>query len=110
MRELGLIDAARPSSAVREIVEDPRDGAGVLQSKHIASIRGFYQPTVALGDHVRAGDSIGTISSSLGEEIHTVPAECTGIILMLRALPSVARGEALAAILPDDAPRRENFL
>jgi predicted deacylase len=88
-----------PSSRVRWVVEDPRPGSGHLQQSHPAPVGGFFQPTVALGDIIVAGQPIGHVCDPLGEHCEVVTARVSGLVLALRTFPSVALGDSLVVIL-----------
>jgi predicted deacylase len=106
MRELEMIavgshadaDPARPAVPPL-VVEDPRPGSGHLQASHPAPAAGFFTPRVPLGAWVRAGDPLGSICDPLGEQVHHVLAQTAGLVLVMRAEPSVRAGDALAVIL-----------
>jgi predicted deacylase len=99
LAHLGMIERTRPPSRVALVVEDDRPGSGHLQVCHPSPQSGFFEPAVALGQRVQAGDPIGTVTDVLGTNVCTVPAEQTGLVLMLRTFASVAEGDSLAVIL-----------
>jgi predicted deacylase len=99
MAELGMIDRAPSISRVRHIVEDDRDKSGHLQINHPSPRDGFFEPAVRLGQIVSTGDTIGTVTNVLGDDVTTVRASSSGMILMLRAFRSVKRRDPLAAII-----------
>jgi len=108
MRELDMITAGGDADAGADggtaadpplVVEDPRPGSGHMQSSHPAPAAGFFRPLVALGAEVLVGDLVGTVCDPLGENEHEVFAEATGLVLVLRAEPSVRVGDALVVIL-----------
>jgi predicted deacylase len=106
MRELGMIAADAgidPEFAGAAgdplVVEDPRDGSGHMQASHPAPSAGFFRPLVSLGATLRAGDLVGTVCDPLGESVHEVRAQAAGLVLVLRAEPSVQAGDALVVIL-----------
>jgi predicted deacylase len=116
MRELGMLDARcvgipdAPAAAEKLlVVEDPRPGSGHLQASHPAPAAGFFQPLVSLGAEILEGDVVGTISDPLGESVLEVRAQASGLVLVLRAEPSVQAGDALLVILepPPDRSRRK---
>src|SRR5262245_22166657 len=67
LAELGMIERAlaapRPEPL---IVEDARPGSGHMQVNHASPCEGFFEPAVALGQRVRQGDVLGTVSDPLG--------------------------------------------
>src|SRR6185369_15383907 len=60
LAELDMIDA-EPSAARPDplIVEDDRPNSGHMQINHPAPCEGFFEPAVALGQRVEAGDLLG---------------------------------------------------
>jgi predicted deacylase len=102
MRELEMIAAGAGEAepvADAVVVEDSRPGSGHMQASHPAPVAGFFRPRVSLGDAVGAGDLVGTICDPLGEAVHEVLAQAAGLVLVLRAEPSVRAGDALVVIL-----------
>jgi predicted deacylase len=102
MHELGMIEAvggmAKPvDDAI--VIEDFRAGSGHMQSSHPAPSAGFFRPLVRLGDEVHAGDLVGSICDSLGDQVQRVRALATGLVLALRTESSVQADDALAVIL-----------
>jgi len=104
MRELEMLDGERPANRVRYFVEDDRAMSGHLQSKCPAPTAGYFEPAVALGDVVRAGQSVGRIVDPLGDESVPIAAYNDGTVLLLRSFPSVKAGDALCVILPITEP------
>ncbi|MDA0832500.1 MAG: M14 family metallopeptidase [Planctomycetota bacterium] len=102
--DLGLIPARSPENRVKYIVEDDRDQSGHLQIQHPASVAGYFEPAVTLGDVVRKGDTLGAILDPLGENPVAVNCLDDGLVLMLRACPSVQKGDALCCLLPITEP------
>lgn len=97
---LGLVDPglARPS-AEPFVVEDERVGSGHMQVQHPAPRDGLFEPAVPLGQPVRKGELLGTVSDPLGPEVVPVPADRTGLVLVLRCFAQVAAGESLGVVL-----------
>ena len=52
-------------------------------------VRGFWQPSVAVGADVRAGDDLGVLLGPWGEELHRVTAPADGCPLFLTSSPAV---------------------
>jgi predicted deacylase len=104
--ELGMLDrpTARTSSRVRHVVEDDREQSGHLQINYPSPCDGFFEPAVRLGQVVRAGETIGTVSDTLGEAVAAVAAAEDGMIVMLRVFRSVRRHDPLAAIVATERP------
>ncbi|MEX0725971.1 MAG: M14 family metallopeptidase [Planctomycetaceae bacterium] len=98
--ELQLIEPRLREDRLTYIVEDDRDQSGHLQIQHPAPRAGYFEPAVALGDVVRKGETLGTILDSLGDDPADVACLDDGLVLMLRACPSVQKGDALCSLLP----------
>lgn len=90
-----------PDAATRPtyFIEDGGAGSGHLQVNHPASAAGYFEPTVALGAMVAAGEALGRIVNPLGDQIVEVPARYTGLVLALRVFPRVIEGDGVAVIL-----------
>lgn len=52
-------------------------------------VQGFWQPTVGVGDQVRAGDPLGVVLGPWGDELHRVTAPEDGVPLFLTSSPAV---------------------
>jgi predicted deacylase len=98
MGELKMLDRAAPQSRVQWTVEDAADQSGHLQVQHPAEADGFFEPSAKLADRVVEGQPIGKIDDVLGRSSRTVYAAQSGILLLLRVVASVKKGDALAAI------------
>lgn len=99
LAELGMIEREPPPSRVRWVVEDDRENAGFMQIQNPAPCDGFFEPAVAPGDRIEAGQPLGTIADPLGMRTVTVPSPQTGIVLVLRTFPRVEAGDSLAVVL-----------
>lgn len=60
---------------------------------------GFFEPAVELGQRVRAGDRLGTITPILAEEGIQVHASRAGIVIYLRREPAVGEQDSLVHIV-----------
>lgn len=98
MAELGLIDRAAPPSRVERVIEDAAPGSGHMQVQNPSPIDGCFTPSIALGDLVEAGQTLGTVTDILGKERHLITAAHAGIILTLRTFPRVRAGEMVAVV------------
>ena len=101
--EIGIIDYSPPHSLVTYTVEDDRDDAGHLQIQYPAPADGFFQPAVKLGQIVERGQLFGKILDPLGEPVGELTCHESGLVLFLRAVPSVLAGEGLGGLLPISA-------
>ena len=103
LAEQGLIEPAplapRPDPL---IVEDERPGSGHMQANHPAPCEGFFEPAVALGQQVRAGDLLGTVTDLLGDRVVEVRAAHAGLVLVLHTFARIETGEGLVVILETD--------
>jgi len=85
-------------------VEDYREESGHLQVMLPASMDGFFQPEVQLGDFVKKQERIGTIADPFGKATVPVYADQDGMIFLLRAIPSVKKGDTVGGVLPITKP------
>lgn len=99
-----LTDTAASSNEPQYVVEDDRDASGHLQVQSQASVAGYFEPSVALGEVVRRGDVIGKIVDPLGAVLAEITAYDSGTVLLLRSYPSVRSGDPLVVILPICGP------
>jgi predicted deacylase len=102
MALLGMLMRERPPSLVRYVVEDARENAGYMQIQNPAPRTGYFDPAVRLGDRVKAGQTLGTVSDIPGEEVVPVYAGHDGLVLVLRTYAYVEAGESLAVLLEAD--------
>ncbi|MEO6809985.1 MAG: M14 family metallopeptidase [Isosphaeraceae bacterium] len=101
--DLNVIDGNIEAPSVPSlVVEDPRDGSGHMQVQHPSPCDGFFEPVVTLGQRVQLGDPLGAVSDPLGRDPVSVSAGWSGVVLVLRTVPSVLEGDALAVVLETD--------
>jgi predicted deacylase len=84
------------------IVEDRRPNSGFLQIQNPSPREGFFEPAVALGQPLRRGDVLGTVSDVLGREVVPVAADRDGVVLVLHTFARVSEGESVAVVLETD--------
>jgi predicted deacylase len=101
---LGMLEGNLPSSRCDYIVEDYREESGHLQIMLPASSNGFFEAEVKLGDFVKKGQQIGTITDLFSQTISPVCADQDGMVFLLRAIPAVEEGDALGGVLPVTQP------
>jgi predicted deacylase len=101
--DLGVIEGQllRPSVPPL-IVEDGRVGSGHMQVRNPSPRAGFFEAMVGLGERVRAGQMLGVVTDPLGREVLPANADCDGIVLVLRRLPSIESGESVGVVLETD--------
>jgi predicted deacylase len=99
MAELGMLDRPRPASRVRHIVENREPNSGHLQVCNPSPVTGYFEPTVALGDTLEVGDSLGVVYPLDGGTPVVVKSRESGIVLVLRTFPRVHAGESVGVVL-----------
>ena len=99
MAELGMIDYRQPAAVKSQVIEDARENSGHLQICNTSPIDGFFEPAVKLGDHVNAGDSLGTVVDVLGGDRRDVKSGQTGLVFCLHTFRRVKQGVAVAVVL-----------
>lgn len=62
-----------------------------------APISGCWHPKRAVGDEVRCGDVLGEIRDIYGELLHTVTADCDGVLLYQTASLGIEKGTPMLA-------------
>lgn len=97
---LDMIDEPGDREEVQYHLEDYRSQSGHLQILLPSPMPGFFISRVAAGTIVEKGELLGNIKSESGDKDLPVTADRSGIILVIRNIPSVAEGESLGAILP----------
>lgn len=86
-------------SNVEHRVDDCRTGSGHLQLCHPAPSDGIFVPSVALGDSVRKGQTIGRLLARPDGPEQWITADHDGIVLVLYVAPQVVKGTGLCVIL-----------
>jgi predicted deacylase len=104
MNMFGMCVGTRVNGRYEYEVEDYREESGHLQIMLPASMDGFFQPEVRLGDFVKKEQLIGTIADRFGQARVPVHADQDGMIFLLRAIPSVKKGDTLGGVLPITKP------
>jgi predicted deacylase len=105
LADLGMTDPVpAPPPAPSLVVEDDRPGSGHMQVNHPAPCEGFFEPAVELGQRVRAGDLLGTVTDLLGTRAEAVRAAYAGLVLVLHTFARVGEGESVAVVLETDRP------
>ncbi len=102
LADLAMMDGgARQPGPLPLIVEDNRPNSGHIQINHPAPHEGYFEPAIALGQRVVAGQIFGTVVDSLGRRRETVMTANAGIVLVLHTFARVDVGESLGVILED---------
>lgn len=95
---LGLIDRKHEGQEVREVIEDKRPGAGHMQVCNPAPITGLFNPTVDLGQEVKAGDSLGWVMDPVSGDSRVINSQQEGKVVVLRGVPRVTEGESIGVV------------
>jgi uncharacterized protein len=90
LRSLGVLDGA-PSAAT-----SPDRYAGFLWPR--AKTAGFFRPSVAVGDSISVGDTIGALNDFFNRTTETIIAEASGRILFLVTSPAIAENGLICGI------------
>jgi predicted deacylase len=90
MRHLKML----PGAATR--VESP------VWIDHLADVAsdaaGIFYPLVRRGAYVEAGMKIGYITDFVGRVVSEPRAKAAGVLLYVRAVPSISKGDAVASV------------
>jgi predicted deacylase len=97
---LGMSDGSSATDRWQYEVEDHRDESGHLQRMLPAACDGFFEAEVSLGEFVKKQQQIGSISNPYNGKREPVHADVDGMVFLLRAVPSVLKGDALGGIIP----------
>jgi predicted deacylase len=105
LADLGVVAPALAYPAADPlVVEDDRPGSGHMQVNHPVPCEGFFEPAVALGQRVAAGDLLGTVTDLLGGRVEPVRAAHAGIVLVLHTFPRIDAGESAGVVLETARP------
>jgi hypothetical protein len=63
-----------------------------------SEVTGIFYPAVKRGSYVQKGMIVGTITDYLGRPLVDARAPESGIVLFIRAVPSMTKGETIANI------------
>ena len=63
-----------------------------------SEVTGIFYPAVKRGTYVQKGMTVGTITDYLGRTLVDAKAPESGVVLFIRAVPSMTRGETIANI------------
>ncbi len=100
MTELKMLDRPMPPQRKQKIVEDPSPQSGHLQINYPSPLNGIFEPAATLGRYMEPGEIIGRVTDLQTGDSSAVRAEKAGLLVMLRAMPRVQVGDALATIVP----------
>lgn len=109
LAELKMLDEIHvPPSSPPLVIEDERPGAGHMQVNHPTPCEGFFEPAVALGQRVAAGELLGSVTDPLGERIDEIRAAYAGIVLVLHTFSRIDPGVSVAVILDTEQNRAKH--
>lgn len=97
-----IADAPAANGDSPIVVEDARPDSGHMQASHPSPAEGFFEPAVTLGQTVHAGQILGTVTDLLGRESRSIPANSSGLVLVLHTFARVEAGTSVAVILPTE--------
>ena len=104
MSDLTMIDGHGWRKTAQVVVEDARPDSGHLQINNLSPCTGFFESVMQLGQHVRAGELLGTISDPLGQDVKQIHSKQNGMIVLLRTFSRVLQGDCLAVVVEMAAP------
>jgi uncharacterized protein len=90
MSYLRIID--RPYTPVRSAVWIDR------LANVTSEVNGIFYPAVTRGSYVAEGTTIGHITDYLGKTVAEARAPAAGVVLYVRAVPSMTKGETIASV------------
>jgi predicted deacylase len=59
---------------------------------------GIFYPLVRRGAYVEAGMKIGYVTDFVGRVVHEARAKAAGVVLYVRAVPSISKGDPIASV------------
>lgn len=99
-----MIDRSLPPKRIQSIVEDERDNAGYMQIQNSAPMAGFFEPAVHLGQLIKQGDTLGTVTDILGEHTVDICAEHNGVVGVLKTFCRVDENDSVGVVVDCDRP------
>jgi uncharacterized protein len=105
LAHVGMLTRSLPPSRVEHDIRETGPDTGYFQGSHLAPCGGFFETSVALGDHVQAGESIGRIVDPVGQRPVEVTAETTGMVICIRTFSSIKKGDHLCYLVETEDNR-----
>ncbi len=99
MGSLDMIQRKLPSAAVDLFVEDTRPQSGHLQLNHPSPVAGIFETNVAIGQYVEKDQLLGAVIDVATGNATDIPASNSGLLLAIRALALVDRGDCLGVVV-----------
>jgi predicted deacylase len=65
-------------------------------------VEGFFEPAVELGQMVKVGDVLGSVTDALGERIEPIRSRYSGMVLVIHARCFIAAEESVGVVLELD--------
>lgn len=96
---LEMIDRSPETSDIEYHIEDSRPDSGHLQVSHPSPASGFFDAAVRPGEEIAIGGILGTVFDIHTGFPHTIEAESSGIVLVIRTFPRVRLGESVGVVL-----------
>jgi predicted deacylase len=100
MTHLHMLPGRLKRTSPQRIVEDPTPDSGHLQVKNVTPLDGLFLASVDVNDRVAAGDLLGRVVDVYGKVLFECRTETAGTVILIRHLPRVAAGDALAVVIP----------
>ncbi|MEO1998397.1 MAG: succinylglutamate desuccinylase/aspartoacylase family protein [Planctomycetaceae bacterium] len=102
MGHLKMIQRVRPKSRIEVQIEDPRPSSGHMQVQNPSPIAGHFTAACTLGQEVRKGDILGSVSNITGSETHDVISTQTGYVLAIRRFARVLADHFMVVVMETD--------
>lgn len=99
LKVLGFAKGTPVQEKVQFHIEDHRPQSGYLQAMLPSPKAGFFLPKVYLGQEVQAGETVGYINDTTGKAPLAIEADQSGFFFLMRAVPSVKKGDSLGGIV-----------
>lgn len=92
--ETAMLNALKQGGLLEgELSSRPAYGSYLSGDWQLASVAGFVDTCVALGQRVRAGDHVATIRDEFGQPQQVILAPFDGLVMGVRHLRSIERGD-----------------
>jgi predicted deacylase len=94
-----MTDQEPPAPLAQRVIEDPRDGSGVMQTQYPAPVKGFFEAVVELDQFMEPGALLGNVFENEGTEPTPILVREAGFVLGLKSTPRVHVGDPLAVMM-----------
>lgn len=99
MIHLGMLEGTVQAPSGQRLIEDPTPASGNLQEHNVTPVSGRFRAAVNVNDCVQPGTLLGDVVDLFGEVCFECRSETRGAVLMIRHVPRVEAGDALAVIV-----------